>query len=285
MKKTFAGITSQYDKLDNANIILQTIAYDKTSTWGKGAAGGPAAFLEASEHMELYDIETDSEVFRKGIHLCPPLDLNEKTPEDMYDMVLETAEDVLSHGKFPTFFGGEHSISIPIIDAFLDHYKDLTVLHIDAHTDLRPEYEGSAFNHACAMYRASQKANLVQVGIRSMDGSEMEYINREQCYFAHDIYDNTYWRNEALKLITSPVYISFDLDALDPSILPDTGTPEPGGLDWYSTLEFLRMVFNRKNVVGFDIVELCPNENSRASDFLAAKLYYKMLTYKYFGRY
>lgn len=285
MTRTFAGIPEDLGSLDRSRIILQTVAYDGTSTWGKGAEKGPGAFLKAAENMELYDIETESEVFRKGIHLMPEMDLATLKPEAMYERVLSRTKKILEADKFPTFFGGEHSISIPILDAFMEKYDNLTVLHIDAHADLRPEYEGTSYNHACAVYKASQNANLVQVGIRSMDSSEEEYINREQCFFAHDIIDNTYWRNEALAHLTSPVYITFDLDAFDPSILPATGTPEPGGLDWYSTLEFLRMVFNRKEVVGFDIVELCPNPYSKASDFLAAKLYYKMLSYKYFGQY
>lgn len=285
MKKTYAGIPEQFHELEKSRIILQPIAYDGTSTWGKGSDKGPAAFLDASENMELYDIETESEVYRKGIHLKDTMELGDFDPDQMYDAIFQRTKSILDTDKFPTFFGGEHSISIPIIDALMEEHDNLTVLQIDAHADLRSSYGGTPFNHACAVYRASKNANLVQVGIRSMDGEEEENMDREKTFFAHDIYDNTYWRNEALEKMTSPVYITFDLDAFDPSILPATGTPEPGGLDWYSTLEFLRMVFNRKNVIGFDIVELCPNEHSKASNFAAAKLYYKMLTYKYFGQY
>lgn len=285
MTKTYAGIPDEFHALEKAKVVLQTVAYDGTSTWGKGAEKGPEAFLKASENMELYDIETESEVYRKGIHLMDDLDLTTLSPSGMYDKLKARTSEMLAMDKMPTFFGGEHSITIPILDAFMEKYKNLSVLHIDAHADLRETYEGTPYNHACAVHRASKYANLVQIGIRSMDSSEEEYMDREKTFFAHDIYDNTYWRNEALARLTSPVYITFDLDAFDPSILPATGTPEPGGLDWYSTLEFLRMVFNRKDVVGFDIVELCPNEYSKASDFLAAKLYYKMLSYKYFGQY
>src|SRR5699024_10010219 len=151
----------------------------------------------------------------------------------------------------------------------------------DAHDDLRKEYEGSTCNHACAVYEASQTTNLVQVAIRSMDKSETTVMDEERTFFAHEMVDNEFWMDNVLELLTDNVFITFDLDAFDPSILPATGTPEPGGLLWYETLEFLRMVFEEKNVVGFEIVELCPNENHPASNFLAAKLYYKMLSYKF----
>lgn len=270
MNRTYAGIPEKLSQPDFAKIGLYPIAYDETSSWGKGADRGPEAFLDASENMELYDIETQSEVYKNGIHLRPTLDLTGMDPDKMYEATLALGRETIEKESFPTFFGGEHSISIGLIDAFLEKYPDLTVLQIDAHADLRPEYEGTPFNHACALYRASRKANLVQVGIRSMDIDERRYLEADQCFFAHDIHDNTFWMGEALSLIKSPVYITFDLDAFDPSILSATGTPEPGGMDWYGTLEFLRMVFRRKNVVGFDIVELCPNPTSMASNMAAA---------------
>jgi agmatinase len=160
-------------------------------------------------------------------------------------------------------------------------YPDITVLQLDAHTDLRPEYNGSLYNHACAVYDASRKTNLIQVGIRSMDISEMKYVNRKKCFFAHEIHGEQDWMDHALKLMTDSVYITLDLDVLDPAIMPSTGTPEPGGLDWYTLMRFLRMVFELKEVKGFDIVELAPIQGNQAPDFLTAKLYYKMLSYKF----
>ena len=154
-------------------------------------------------------------------------------------------------------------------------------MHLDAHTDLRKEYKGSKFNHACALYEASQNTNLVQVGIRSMDISEKNSLNNDKIFFAHDMALNQYWMDEVTDKLTYNVFITLDLDVLDPSIMPSTGTPEPGGLFYYETLEFLKKVFLEFNVVGFDIVELCPNSNEKSSDFLAAKLYYKMLSYKF----
>ena len=278
--KTFAGIPREYAKLETSKIVLIPVPYDGTSTWQKGADLGFDAFQEASENMELYDIETDSEVYKEGIYSTEKLD-GFSSPDEMVQKVHDETKKYILKKKFVTLFGGEHSISIGSIRAFNECYDNLTVLHIDAHADLRKEYEGTPYNHACAMYEANENTNLVQVGIRSMDISETRVMNSEKVFFAHEMVSNEYWMDEVIELLTDTVFISFDLDALDPSIMPSTGTPEPGGLLWYETLEFLRKVFESKNVVGFDLVELCPNENDKSSDFLAAKLYYKMLSYKF----
>lgn len=278
--KTYAGIPDEYAKLETSKIVLIPVPYDGTSTWQKGADKGPEAFLEASENMELYDIETDSEVYKNGIYLCAPVTLN-ATPEAMADAVQQETKKYIKKNKFVTIIGGEHSISVGTIRAFNEVYQNLTVLHIDAHADLRQSYEGSTCNHACALYEASQNTNLIQVGIRSMDEQEKSVMDFDKTYFAHEMTTDDSWMDSAIDQMTDNVFITFDLDAFDPSILPSTGTPEPGGLFWYETLEFLKEVFKEKNVVGFDIVELCPNGNEKSSDFLAAKLYYKMLSYKF----
>ncbi|MGV6861457.1 MAG: agmatinase [Putridiphycobacter sp.] len=277
---TYAGIPAEFAKKENSKIVLIPVPYDGTSTWGKGADKGPKAFLEASENMELYDIETNSEVYKNGIYLAPEV-LENNSPEQMVEAVYKTTKDFIIRDKFVTLFGGEHSISIGAMRAMNEAYHDLTVVQIDAHADLRKEYMGSTCNHACAMYEANQNTNLIQVGIRSMDASEKLVMNTDNVFFAHDIATDDYWMDTALDLMTENVYITIDLDGFDPSILPSTGTPEPGGLLWYETLDFLKQIFESKNVVGFDIVELCPNEVDKSSDFLAAKLYYKMLSYKF----
>ena len=278
--KTYAGIPEEYAKLERAEIVLIPVPYDGTSTWQKGADKGPEAFLEASENMELYDIETDSEVYKNGIYLADPVTIN-SSPEAMVDAVHQETKRYIKKNKFVTIFGGEHSVSIGTIKAFNEVIENLTVLHIDAHADLRKSYEGSSCNHACAVYEASQSTNLIQVGIRSMDVGEKSVMNFDKTYFAHDMAMDDTWMDSAIEQMTQNVFITFDLDAFDPSIMPSTGTPEPGGLFWYETLDFLKQVFREKNVVGFDIVELCPNSNDKSSDFLAAKLYYKMLSYKF----
>lgn len=278
--KTYAGIEEKYASQATSKIVLIPVPYDGTSTWGKGADKGPEAFLHASENMELYDIETNTEVYKQGIYLSESVTEN-TSPEAMVNAVHATVKSNIIRNKFVTMFGGEHSVSIGAIRAFNECFQDLSVLQIDAHADLRKEYDGSPYNHACALYEANENTNLVQVGIRSMDKSEKSVMNEENVFFAHDMATNDYWMDNVLEQLGNTVYITFDLDALDPSIMPSTGTPEPGGLFYYETLEFLKKVFEEKNVVGFDLVELCPNEKDRSSDFLAAKLYYKMLTYKF----
>lgn len=278
--KNFAGIQDTFSTEKNAKVLLQSIPYDGTSTWGKGADKGFDAFMDAAENMELYDIETASEVYKQGVYV--PEEWGPfNSPEEMYEHTYKHTKAHLKSDKFLTFFGGEHSISIGIIKAFYEHYDNFSVLQIDAHADLRAQYGGTKYNHACAMHDARMNTNLVQVGIRSMDVGEMEYMNEDFCYYAHQMHDNEKWMSDSINQLSDKVYISFDLDAFDPSIMPATGTPEPGGLNWYTTMKYLKRVFEEKNVVGFDIVELAPIENLTAPQFLVAKLYYKMLSYKF----
>lgn len=279
MNKTYAGIPEQYTTIENSKVLLLTVPYDGTSTWGKGADKGPELFLEASENMELYDIETDTEPYLKGIHLAGEVSQN-SSPEQMVQAVYDKTKELLNHkGKLFTLIGGEHSVSIGSIKAVGEKYKDLTVLQLDAHTDLRPQYHGSTCNHACALFQANENYNLVQVGIRSMDVEEKKYLPKNRVFFAQQIHKNKNWIDDVLDKLSGNVYITIDLDAFDPSIAPSTGTPEPGGLQWYPTLNLLKRVFKKCNVVAFDIVELMESPVDKPTAFLAAKLYYKMLAY------
>lgn len=280
---TFAGIPAEYAARDTAKIMLQSISYDGTSTWGKGADRGFDAFMDAAANMELYDIETDSEVYLQGIHLLDAAPVF-GSAEEMYAYTYQQAQSLLKEGKFLTFFGGEHSISIGLIKAHYEHYTDLTVLQIDAHADQRAEYGGTPYNHACAVHDAGRHAHLIQVGIRSMDAEEKQYMDYDRVYFAEQMQQDDSWVARSIGQMTDKVYITLDLDAFDPSILPATGTPEPGGLGWYEVINYLRLVFETKDVVGFDLVELAPIDGHRSSEFLAAKLYYKMLSYKFAAR-
>lgn len=278
---TYGDLPSPYSERENAKVAILPVPYDGTSTWGKGADAGPEALLEASANMELYDIETESEVYKVGIFTDSPIAEN-RTPELMVDAVRQRVDTLIDEGKFVVTIGGEHSVSIGTIQAHAAKYPNTTVLQIDAHTDLRDTYEGTPCNHACVMARAKELCPIVQVGIRSMDIGERANLDPLRVFWAHQIVGaDDRWMTEALNLITSNVYITIDLDGFDPSVVPSTGTPEPGGLQWYPVLKFLRMVIASRNMVGFDIVELCPNPNERASDFLAAKLLYKLLTYKF----
>ena len=279
MENTYAGIPAENATYENSKVVLVTVPYDGTSTWGKGADKGPELFLDASENMELYDIETDTEPYLQGVYMAG--EVSEKSsPEKMVEAVYQkTKELVKDREKLFTLIGGEHSVSIGSIRAVGEEYHNLTILQLDAHTDLRPEYHGSKNNHACAVFEANQKHKLVQVGIRSMDAEEKQYLPHKRVFFAHEIAKNDNWIKDVLDKVSGNVYITIDLDAFDPSIAPSTGTPEPGGLQWYPTLKLLKKVFKKCNVVAFDIVELMDSSQAKPTAFLAAKLYYKMLAY------
>ncbi|MGA0246468.1 MAG: agmatinase [Schleiferiaceae bacterium] len=278
----FCGIETYKSQLVHAAVILQSIPYDGTSTWGKGADKGFNAFMDALDNMEVYDIETNSEVYKKGVHVMEELK-DFTSPESMVQAVIDRTREILLLNSFPTFFGGEHSVSIGIIKAMRDQYKDLSVLQLDAHADLRPTYMDSPYNHACALYDSSQHDNLVQVGIRSADKEEMQYAQADNVFFAHDMHRSRAWMQESIDRLGDQVYLTIDLDVFDPSVLPATGTPEPGGIHWYDMLSYLKMLFKQREVVGFDIVELAPIQGERSSEFLTAKLYYKLLSYKFYG--
>jgi agmatinase len=278
---SFGDLPGEYSNLRGARIVIVPVPYDQTSTWIKGADKGPAAIIEASANMELYDIETDCEVYRKGIFTADALKAGGLLPEDMIEMVTEEVRHYIEKEKFTVVVGGEHSVSIGSIRAHAENNKDITVLQLDAHSDLRNEYNGSKYNHACVMARVREACPIVQVGIRSMDSSEKEFIDRGRVFFAEHIHNRTDWINEVVGKLSEKIYITIDLDVFDPSIMPSTGTPEPGGLLWYDVLRLLKTVSDKKDIVGFDVVELCPNEKNKAPDFLAAKLIYKMLSYKF----
>ncbi|MBP0903525.1 agmatinase [Mariniflexile gromovii] len=277
---TYAGIPEEFAKLEQSKIVLIPVPFDGTSTIQKGASKGPEAFLNASNNMELYDIETDTEVYQQGIHLTDAVDVN-NSPEALVEAVHQTTKKYIKKNKFVTVFGGEHAISIGTIRAFNEMFPSLTVLHIGAHANLRKSHNGSSLNNACALNEANQTTNLIQVGIRSMSAKEKTIADTDKTYFAHEMAVDDTWMDSAIDQMTDNVFINFSLNGLDLSIMPNTASPLPGGLFWYETLDFLKQVFAEKNVVGFDIVDLCPNEKQKSSDFLAAKLYYKMLSYKF----
>jgi agmatinase len=278
----FGYLPEEYSNPDNVKIVIIPVTYDGTSTWGKGADKGPEAIIESSANMELYDIETDFEVYKKGI-FTDWLVEDSSFPEDVVELITSKVQYYIEEGKFVVVIGGEHSVSIGSIKAHARSYEDLTVLQLDAHSDLRDEYNGSKYNHACTMARVKELCPIVQVGIRSMGSSEKESIDMSRTFFAKDIYSNMVRTEKVISELSEKVYITIDLDVFDPSIMPSTGTPEPGGLLWYDVLGLLRSVFKQKEVVGFDVAELCPDARNKAPDFLAAKLIYKLLSYKFGG--
>jgi agmatinase len=263
-----------------SRIIIVPVPYDETSTWMKGADKGPDAIMEASVNLEFYDIETDSEAHLYGIHTIEPV--NEKrSPEKLVGAVYDKVSALLAQKKFPVVVGGNHTVSIGSAKAFSEHFTDLSILQLDAHTDLRPEYEGSRYNHACAMARIGEFGPLVQVGIRSMSRDEVSIADRNRIFPAHELFLDKTKYSQAIGMLTENVYITIDLDVFDPSLMPSTGTPEPGGPEYYEIMNFLKEVIKKKNVVGFDIVELCPSPANKAPDFVAAKIIYQLLSYKF----
>ncbi|MCF8304417.1 MAG: agmatinase [Bacteroidales bacterium] len=276
----FGDLPREYSSPENSKVVILPVPYDKTSTWMKGADHGPHALIKASMNMELYDIETDSEIYKIGIHTARPVD-EDSSPKAMVDAVYKRTLDYLEKDKFTVVIGGEHSVSNGTIKAHFEYFNDLTILQIDAHSDLRREYEGSKYNHACVMARAQELGPIVQVGIRSMDAEEKQYVERDRIFYAHERHTNPGWMEQAIDKLTENVYITLDLDAFDPSIMPNTGTPEPGGMFWYEVMNLIRRVNEECNLVGFDVVELCPNEINKAPDFMAAKLIYQILTHRF----
>jgi len=273
----FLDMDKSFSLLENAKYVLIPVPYDGTSTYVKGADQGPQAIIDASDSIELYDIELDAEGYREGIYTDVPIRQN-KTPEEMVQAVFERVSHFVKSNKIVGVLGGEHSVSIGSIQAMKAQFPNLSVLQIDAHADLRDSYQNSPYNHACVMRRAQEMgANVVQVGIRNVCAEEKPFIVPENMFYAHQIRHRNNWMEEALHRLPGEVYLSIDLDGLDPSILPSTGTPLPGGLSWYQLTDFLTLLFQTKKVVGFDVVELCPNPSEKSSDVLAALLVYKII--------
>ena len=278
-RTSFCGLPKNDIAYARASAVILPVPFDKTSTWQKGADKGPDAIIKASRYLELYDIETDSEVYRQGIFTSKPV--HAASSPVLIKKTDSAVSACLRDNKLVVTLGGEHSVSVGVIKAYARRYKDLSILHLDAHADSRDSYEGSPYNHACVIARVREfTENIVSVGIRSMDVSERTGVNNKKMFFAHEIHASDKWMNNAVRLLTGSVYITIDLDVFDPGIMPSTGTPEPGGLGWYQVMKLLSAVAKSKQIVGFDVVELCPSD-SKAPDFLAAKLIYTLLSYIY----
>lgn len=276
----FAGLEDPYGLEKSAKIILLPVPFDKTSTYQKGSDLGPEALIEASRHLELYDIETDTQVYLEGIYTAAPVTGQES--KEMLNETYDRTKKYLEHGKFVVVVGGEHSISYAPIRAHADHFQKISVLQLDAHADLQPTYEGDPWSHACVMARVRELPKVtksIAVGIRSMAVEEKVLYEPANTFLAHKLDINDDWMDQVLARLSDKVYVTFDLDAFDSSLMPSTGTPEPGGLHWNQSMRLLKRVAQEKTIIGFDVVELCPSPSNKAPDFLAAKLVYKLLSY------
>jgi len=276
----FGALEADFSGYMQSRIAILPIPYDGTATWQKGADRGPAALLAASANMELYDIETDTEVYHQGITTLAPIAYPE-SPEDLAKIVADKTGQLLDDGKFVVGIGGEHSISIGLAQAHVNHFANLSVLQLDAHSDLRDEYEHSRYNHACVMARIRELCPIMQVGIRSLDISELPRLDKARVVFAHEFRNSPEIFEKICANLTDNVYLTVDLDVFDPAVFPSTGTPEPGGLDWYDVINIIAHVIQKKRIVGLDVNELLPNPSNKAPDFLAAKLIYRTLSMLY----
>ncbi len=275
----FLGIQHAFEEAENT---LIPVPFDATSSWLKGTDRGPRAILHASNALEDFDIETGLVLSKKGFHTMPAVIKSE--PEKMLEQVQRHVARSLKNGKLPCVIGGNHTISLGAVNAVLAEYPDVSVLHIDAHTDYRDEYQGSKYSHASVMRRVGEKCdNVVSVGVRSTSQEEQAFLKPEKVFYAGDIMkqpkDWNDWIDEITHELDPDVYISIDLDAFDPAEIPAVSTPEPGGLSWAFVTTLIKAVAKHHNVVGFDVVELCPNRYLRASDFTAAKLIYNTFAY------
>ena len=277
----FGGIAEpEYCAFDGARIIVLPIPYEGTVSYGHGTAEGPRAIIDASRNMELYDEEAGGSLYRLGIHTLPEI-ASIDPPEAMMGRIERRAEELLDTGKFLVMLGGEHSITGPVIRAFGRRFDNLSILQIDAHADLRESYDGTPHSHASIMARAVEVCPAVQVGIRSISEAEALRLSqtRTKIYWAKDIVGRSDWHEDAISHLTENVYLTIDIDGLDPSLVPATGTPEPGGLGWYDALGIIRATARARRIVGMDVTELAPVPGNNSPDFLTAKLIYKSLSY------
>ena len=281
----YAGLEEEHASLEKARVVILPVPYDRTASYMKGTAGGPEAIIEASRFMELYDEEIDRDPYTIGIHTAPPVSGNDDPPEVMTRKVEAATARYLEMGKMVVVAGGEHGVAVGAIQAYHRKHPRLSVIQFDAHGDLRAKYEGSEFSHACAMHHFAGRLPTLQVGIRSISREERDLIRAKELMVvaARDFVARPERALELVDRLTDEIYLTIDVDYFDPAIMPATGTPEPGGPGWYDTLAFIRGVCRKKTVVGFDVNELRPLGDDVAPNFLAAKLIYKIIAYRFFA--
>jgi len=280
----FLGLEGERDSFEKSRAVILPVPYDATATYRSGSREGPRAIVEASRNLELYDDELALDTSRIGIHTAPGLEVSASGPGEMVSRVMERVSGLLRDGKFVVTLGGDHILSAGSVFAHAERFPGLSVLQLDAHADLRDSYEGTPYSHACTMRRISEKVPYVGVGIRSLSAEEAEYASRKRIqlhYARHGLDERVMER--IVGGLAERVYVTIDMDVFDPSQVPAVGTPEPGGMDWYSVNGLLSFVAARRDIVGFDVMELCPIPGMVASDFLAAKLIYRFLGHVHRG--
>lgn len=271
---------------EKSKVVIQQLPYEHTSSYLSGSAKGPEAIIKASEFVECYDEETEREIVNKvGIATLPAVDFTGKVNEDAVNLIEAETSSLLKDNKFVISLGAEHTVTYGIVKAFSRKYSNLTVLQIDAHSDLRSTYHDNKYSHACVMARIHEMGlTICQAGIRAQCKEEAELIKSADnihTFYAHQIRKNPLWIEELIFPMSNNVYITIDADGFDPSVIPAVGTAEPNGLFWTETTELLKAVCRERNVVGFDIVECAPQQGSIISEYTLAKLAYKLIGYRF----
>ncbi len=282
--RNFAAISSPYSDRKNSRVVVLPVPYDSTTDWRSGARDGPQAIIDASRYLELYDLELDREIYQIGIHTLPEIQPEMASPEHMIQRVYRVAKELLDEDKTLLMLGGEHSLTLGMVKAHRERCETLSVLQLDAHADLRDSYLGTKFSHATVMRRVHELCPIVPVGIRSLSQEEQKFIAETgiEPFYAKDFISAGDSIARIIASLSSEVYITIDLDVLDPSIMSAVGTPEPGGIGWYELLGLLYEVAKSRHIAGFDLVELCPGEGPLSCAFLAAKLAYKLIGYIFY---
>ncbi len=282
--KNFAGLSSPFSDFASAKVVVLPVPYDSTTEWHSGSRNGPKSIIDASYYLEWYDLELQKELYSMGIHTLPELEPTYDNPEAMAHRVYQATSSLLQSSKFIVMLGGEHSISVGSVRAHVEKYPGCSVLQLDAHADLRDEYLGTKYGHACVMRRVEELCPITQIGIRAISLEEKEHASNKGLkpfFLEHNMIPLPI--DKIIQTLKHDVYISIDLDVFDPSIMSAVGTPEPGGMLWHHALSLLRAVSQKRNIIGFDVVELCPDQGPSACAFLAAKLTYKLIGYTFDG--
>ncbi len=278
--RSFAGLSPQAAALAKAKVVVLPVPYDGTTEFKSGAREGPQAIIDASPYLELYDAELDREISEVGIHTLPEVQPHMRSPELMVERVYRIAKCLLDKNKLIAMLGGEHLLTLGMVRAYKEKYRKLSVLQLDAHTDLRDQYQGTKYSNACVMRRVWELCPVVQVGVRSFSLEERQFMKKQRIEpFYAEAATSPDFVSRVVSKLTPQVYVSIDLDVFDPSIMSAVGTPEPGGMSWQQVLELLRAVGAEKKIVGFDLTELCPREGPTSCAYLAAKLAYKIMGY------
>lgn len=279
--RVFAGLQPPYSDLRSAKVVILPVPYDSTTEWRSGTRYGPQSIIDASRYLELYDLELEREICKVGIHTLSEVEPMMNSPEEMVNRVYQITKKLIKQGKFVVMIGGEHSPTLGTVRAFKEAFPRLSVLQLDAHADLRDEYLGTKYSHACIMRRIHELCPIIQVGIRSLSQEEKQFIteNKLSVFYMPTLTENKNFEKQMLSSLSDDVYVTIDVDVLDPSIMPAVGTPEPDGLQWQQVLKIIKLTATHKHIVGFDLMEFCPEGSLPSYAFLLAKLAYKFIGY------